>query len=165
MSPAGGVGVNLAIQDAVAAANVLTRAPRGGLGDEAVLARVQSRREFPTRVTQAAQVLIHKSFDFVFDTSGPLTAPWQLKAAVRIPGIHAALGVAVGIGVRPEHVGGSRRPFRAALVRAAAARAAARAFFGALVRPAGATALGRSVRLSMRGGRPGNYRWHSRSRG
>ncbi|HLH15802.1 MAG TPA: FAD-dependent oxidoreductase [Bryobacteraceae bacterium] len=134
MSPAGGVGINLAIQDAVAAANVLTGAPREALGDEAVLARIERRREFPTRVTQAAQVLIHRNFDFVFRQPGPLQAPWQLKAAVRIPGIHAALGMAAGIGVRPEHVRGARRMgFRGALLRGAAVGVALGAALGVLV--------------------------------
>jgi 2-polyprenyl-6-methoxyphenol hydroxylase-like FAD-dependent oxidoreductase len=140
MSPAGGVGINLAIQDAVAAANLLTRARRRDLGDETVLAAVQRRREFPTRVTQAAQVQIHKAFNFVFDHPGPVKAPWQLKAAVRIPGIHAALGTAMGIGIRPEHVSGARRPFRGALLRVAALGAAVEAAFGVLVRRGGGRA-------------------------
>jgi 2-polyprenyl-6-methoxyphenol hydroxylase-like FAD-dependent oxidoreductase len=104
MSPAGGVGINLAIQDAVAAANLLTHPLQQGRVPEEALASVQRRREFPTVVTQAAQVMIHKGFDRVFANSGPSKAPWQLRAAVRIPGIHRALGYAVGMGVRPEHV-------------------------------------------------------------
>jgi 2-polyprenyl-6-methoxyphenol hydroxylase-like FAD-dependent oxidoreductase len=104
MSPAGGVGINLAVQDAVAGANLLTDALLRGRPREADLAAVQERREFPARVTQAVQVQIHKNFERVFATQGPLEAPWQLKLVVQIPGIHRALGYAVGMGVRPEHV-------------------------------------------------------------
>jgi 2-polyprenyl-6-methoxyphenol hydroxylase-like FAD-dependent oxidoreductase len=134
MSPAGGVGINLAIQDAVAAANFLTHAGDSGFGDEPVLSAIQRRREFPARVTQAVQVGLHQAFARVFEQPGPLQAPWQLKAAVRIPGIHRALGYAVGMGVRPEHVEGvpHRRP--AGILRALALGAAVGAAVGALIR-------------------------------
>lgn len=104
MSPAGGVGINLAIQDAVAAANLLTGPLQKRCVPEPALAAVERRREFPTRVTQAIQLLAHRGFARVFENPGPIQAPWQVKAAVRIPGIHRALGYAVGVGVRPEHV-------------------------------------------------------------
>ncbi len=61
MSPVGGVGINLAIQDAVAAANILAPALRRGDLTEADLAKVQARREFPTRITQGLQVQIQKN--------------------------------------------------------------------------------------------------------
>ncbi len=109
MSPAGGVGINLAIQDAVAAANLLATPLRDRRLTEAMLAAVQRRREFPTRATQFAQVNAHKAFLSVFRNTGPLKAPWQLKAAVRIPGLQRLLGRLVGIGVRPEHIAGARR--------------------------------------------------------
>lgn len=130
MSPAGGVGINLAIQDAVAAANLLTDALREGRATEAVLAAVQKRREFPARATQAMQVKIHNAFAGVFRNPGPLKAPWGLKAAVRIPGVHRALGYVVGIGVRREHVRMAesqrvRGPSRAAIAIGAAIGAAA----------------------------------------
>jgi 2-polyprenyl-6-methoxyphenol hydroxylase-like FAD-dependent oxidoreductase len=104
MSPAGGVGINLAIQDAVATSNIVA----GPLLDHrvslATLAAVQRRREFPTRVTQAAQALAHRGFSRVFVGSGPMQASWQLKLALQIPGVHRALGYGVGMGARPEHV-------------------------------------------------------------
>jgi 2-polyprenyl-6-methoxyphenol hydroxylase-like FAD-dependent oxidoreductase len=109
MSPAGGVGINLAIQDAVATANLLAEPLRQGRVTEALLARVQERREFPTRVTQRLQVNAHKLFERVFQTSGPLEAPWQLKAISRVPGLQRVMGRVVGIGVRPEHVAGGPR--------------------------------------------------------
>lgn len=109
MSPAGGVGINLAIQDAVATANMLTEPLLDQSVSLADLARVQHRREFPTRVTQAVQILAHKGLARAFQNPGPIQAPWQMKVAVRIPGIHRALGYGVGIGVRPEHVRGESR--------------------------------------------------------
>jgi 2-polyprenyl-6-methoxyphenol hydroxylase-like FAD-dependent oxidoreductase len=104
MSPAGGVGINLAIQDAVAAANLLTGPLQARCVPVAALAGVQKRRDFPTRVTQAIQLFAHRGFARVFENTGPIRAPWQLKAAMKIPGIHRAVGYAVGIGARPEHV-------------------------------------------------------------
>ena len=104
MSPAGGVGINLAIQDAVAAARLLAQPLREGRLDEEPLARVQRRREFPARVTQFVQMGIHAGFARVFQNPGPARAPWQLKVAVRIPGIQRLLGRAVGMGARPERI-------------------------------------------------------------
>ena len=61
MSPVGGVGINLAIQDAVAAANILAAPLRSGHVPETVLAEVQKRREWPTRMTQRLQILIQNA--------------------------------------------------------------------------------------------------------
>jgi len=108
MSPAGGVGINLAIQDAVAAANLLAPPLLQGRIDEALLARVQQRREFPTRVTQRLQVNAHKVFERVFQNTGPLKPPWQLKVGTRIPGVQRLLARVVGVGIRPEHIPGAR---------------------------------------------------------
>ena len=63
--------------------------------------QVQQRREFPTRVTQLLQVYAHKGFNAVFDTDGPIEAPWQLKAVDAIPGRKWFMGYLVGVGVRP----------------------------------------------------------------
>jgi len=109
MSPAGGVGINLAIQDAVATANLLGDALCESRVTPKLLARVQARRELPTRMTQAAQANAHKLFAHLFRQSGPLQPPWQLKAAVQIPGITHVIGRAVGVGVRPEHINDARR--------------------------------------------------------
>lgn len=108
MSPAGGVGINLAIQDAVATANLLAASLREHRLTEASLARVQQRREFPTRATQFVQMNAHKGFEYVFAHPGPLKAPWQLKVAARIPGIQHVTARFVGIGVRPEHIHGAK---------------------------------------------------------
>ena len=104
MSPAGGVGINLAIQDGVAAANLLARPLSERQLRKSDLAAVERRRVLPTRVTQTIQLAAHRGFARVFENPGPIHAPWQMKAVLRIPGIHRALGYAVGVGARPEHV-------------------------------------------------------------
>ena len=107
MSPIGGVGINLAIQDAVAAANILA-AP---LADPSVrdltpwLARVQRRRLFPTRVTQAVQVAAQDNLiNPLLDSTQPPRMPMALKLLNRFPALRALPAYAVGVGVRPEHV-------------------------------------------------------------
>ena len=120
MSPAGGVGINLAIQDAVAAANMLAAPLRTGQVTELTLQRVQQRREFPTRVTQFLQVNAHKALDAVFKTQGPIQAPWQLRVVDALPGRKWIMGYVVGVGIRPEHVADLERlPMRRSWQRAA----------------------------------------------
>jgi 2-polyprenyl-6-methoxyphenol hydroxylase-like FAD-dependent oxidoreductase len=131
MSPAGGVGINLAIQDAVATANLLAQPLSQGSVTEAQLASVQQRREFPTRVTQALQVSAHKGFAKVFETKGPVKAPWQLKLVAQIPGRPWVMGYVVGVGVRPEHVAEANVPCPAWSLKKAAVSAGA--FLGAIV--------------------------------
>jgi 2-polyprenyl-6-methoxyphenol hydroxylase-like FAD-dependent oxidoreductase len=109
MSPAGGVGINLAIQDAVAAANILAAPLRAGQVTDLILKRVQQRREFPTRATQFLQVNAHKALSAVFKTDGPIQAPWQLRVFDAIPGRKWIMGYVVGVGVRPEHVADAKR--------------------------------------------------------
>jgi len=104
MSPAFGVGINLAIQDAVATANILSPALNYREVDDALLARVQQRREFPTRLTQMLQVFVHKGLETIFRNLGPMRPPLPLRIAVRVPGFQHLVGRVVGIGVRPEHV-------------------------------------------------------------
>jgi 2-polyprenyl-6-methoxyphenol hydroxylase-like FAD-dependent oxidoreductase len=127
MSPAGGVGINLAIQDAVATANLLAGGLQKRAVTEALLAQVQRRREFPTRMTQLLQVNAHKAFAAVFATSGPFRVPWQLKAVARVPGLQRVMGHVVGMGVRPEHVAGAatREPYREWSLKKAAVSAGA----------------------------------------
>jgi 2-polyprenyl-6-methoxyphenol hydroxylase-like FAD-dependent oxidoreductase len=108
MSPAGGVGINLAIQDAVATANLIGVPLREERLDETDLARVQRRREFPTKFTQGMQIVAHKGLAGIFKNTGPAHAPWQLKVVTRIPGFQRLLGFVVGIGVRPEHIADAR---------------------------------------------------------
>jgi 2-polyprenyl-6-methoxyphenol hydroxylase-like FAD-dependent oxidoreductase len=109
MSPAGGVGINLAIQDAVATANLLTDAIRDRRVAEADLAKVQQRREFPTRVTQGMQVMAHNGMQKIFENPGPAKAPWQLKVVTETPGLRHATARFIGMGARPEHVRDANR--------------------------------------------------------
>jgi 2-polyprenyl-6-methoxyphenol hydroxylase-like FAD-dependent oxidoreductase len=104
MSPAGGVGINLAIQDAVAAANLLAGPLQRGQVPLSALAAVQRRREFPAGVTQTIQTFAHRGFARVFQNPGDIQAPWQMKVVSSLPGVHRLLGYAVGVGARPEHV-------------------------------------------------------------
>ena len=107
MSPAGGVGINLAVQDAVATANLLAGPLREGRVTHSQLRAVQQRREFPTRFTQFFQLKAHQGLVRTFSNPGPIEAPRLLKIAVGIPGVPQLLGRAVGIGIRPEHVRGA----------------------------------------------------------
>ncbi len=109
MSPAGGVGINLAIQDAIATANLLADPLREGRITEDLLAQVQRRREFPTRATQEFQVFAHKGMQAIFRNPGPAVAPWQLKAIAQIPVVPHLIGRLIGMGVRPEHIKGARK--------------------------------------------------------
>jgi 2-polyprenyl-6-methoxyphenol hydroxylase-like FAD-dependent oxidoreductase len=107
MSPIGGIGINLAIQDAVAAANILVpwlrRAP--GPVAEAPLAAIERRRLLPTRLTQAMQVLIqNRVIRRVLGTRGTLHAPAALRLLRRFPVLRRIPARLVGIGFRPEHV-------------------------------------------------------------
>lgn len=112
MSPAFGVGINLAIQDAVATANLLAEPLRERRLTDRDVEAVQRRREFPAKVTQAVQLAAHNGMARIFNNPGPIEAPWQAEVITRIPGIHRALGYAVGMGVRPEHVRSERQPVR-----------------------------------------------------
>lgn len=104
MSPAGGVGINLAIQDAVATANQLAASLRGGTLTETDLARVQQRRELPVRVIQRVQAFAHMGLAKGLSRSGPMKAPWQLRTIFNIPGFRRLVARVVGMGIRPEHV-------------------------------------------------------------
>jgi 2-polyprenyl-6-methoxyphenol hydroxylase-like FAD-dependent oxidoreductase len=104
MSPAGGVGINLAIQDAVAAARILAEALRDQRSTDNLLPRVQERRKLPAQVIQFLQKRAHVAFAGVFDNPGPLEVPWQFKMAVKVPGVQRLLGHIIGVGIRPEHV-------------------------------------------------------------
>jgi 2-polyprenyl-6-methoxyphenol hydroxylase-like FAD-dependent oxidoreductase len=105
MSPIGGVGINLAIQDAVAATNILARPLRASAASVGLLAQVQRRREFPTRVTQRAQVFIQNQLINRFlGVDKPMSPPWPLRLLNRWPLLRRLPAQLVGIGVRPEHV-------------------------------------------------------------
>ena len=105
MSPVGGVGINLAIQDAVAAANILAEPLRRGSLATEHLRQVQRRREWPTRVTQRLQVAVqNRVIASVLGDSRPLTPPLGVRLLGRIPLLRRIPARLVGIGIRPEHV-------------------------------------------------------------
>ena len=105
MSPIGGVGINLAIQDAVASANLLSRHLLRGVPSEKHLDRVQARRNFPTRATQRMQLLIQNNvISKVLGSKKKLTLPWPLKMLRRWPSLRRIPARVVGVGFRPEHI-------------------------------------------------------------
>ncbi|MTD93488.1 FAD-dependent oxidoreductase [Hyphomicrobium sp. xq] len=105
MSPIGGVGINLAIQDAVAAANILWKPLKDGTLSTFDLAKVQHRRTFPTRVTQRLQVLAqNRIVQPVLSSNQPLQAPRAVSLFNRLPFLQRIPARIVGVGVRPEHV-------------------------------------------------------------
>ncbi len=105
LSPVGGVGINLAIQDAVAAANILVPAFRTGAVTENALHAVQSRRELAVRATQAVQVFVqNRLITSVLGDSQIGAPPLPLRLTARYPLLQRALGRLLAIGVRPEHV-------------------------------------------------------------
>jgi len=102
MSPVGGVGINLAVQDAVAAANLLVRPLRTGTLSERDLARVQRRRALPAAVTQAGQRAIHRRIVAPLLDGGAPPAP--VRMLERFPALQAIPAYLLAIGIRPEHV-------------------------------------------------------------
>ena len=105
MSPVGGVGINLAIQDAVAAANILAPRLKQAAPPESDLHLVQRRREFPTRATQAMQVFIqNRVIGRVLETTGKLSLPLPLKLLQLMPFLTRVPARLIGLGIRPEHV-------------------------------------------------------------
>ncbi len=105
MSPIGGVGVNLAVQDAVAAANILAAPLREGRLTTSDLEAVQRRRTFPMKVVQAMQLAVQSRIvDPLLDSDKPVTAPWIVRLFNRFPFLRRIPARIVGIGVRPEHV-------------------------------------------------------------
>lgn len=104
MSPIGGVGINLAVQDAVATANILSEALKNRTVSMSLLEKVQRRREFPTRVTQGAQVFLQNQIISRVLGSSQVSLPWPLRVFRRFRVLSRIPARLVGVGVRPEHV-------------------------------------------------------------
>jgi 2-polyprenyl-6-methoxyphenol hydroxylase-like FAD-dependent oxidoreductase len=104
MSPVGGIGINLAIQDAVAAANILAAPLRTALVTEITLAHVQSRRELPTRITQTFQVIAHHFLIGFLGKPDPIQPPLLIRLLSPFPIFRRSVARFIGIGVRPEHI-------------------------------------------------------------
>ena len=110
MSPVGGIGINLAVQDAIATANILS----GALGERmpllSDLKKVQKRRQLPTRLTQAAQVLVQDNIVApTLAAAHDIKAPFVLKLLNAMPYLRRFPARAVGMGVRPEHIRSARK--------------------------------------------------------
>ncbi|HZQ70154.1 MAG TPA: FAD-dependent oxidoreductase [Terriglobales bacterium] len=105
MSPIGGVGINLAVQDAVAAANLLASKLAQRALTEADLNLVQRRREFPTRATQAMQVFLQNNvIRPVLGTARPLSLPLPVRLIRRFPVLRRIPARVIGMGFLPEHI-------------------------------------------------------------
>jgi 2-polyprenyl-6-methoxyphenol hydroxylase-like FAD-dependent oxidoreductase len=106
MSPAGGVGINLAIADAVAAARIIAAPLRSGRVTEDELAVVQRRRELPARLTQLAQRIMHLGVGRIVRGGVPDPPPWIRRTGIailrRFPGLTVIPAYLVGVGFRPE---------------------------------------------------------------
>ena len=103
MSPIGGVGINLAIQDAVAAANILIPAFRRGRASLKDLKAVQRRREYPTRATQSLQVLLqNRVIRNVLGSTGMARAPWPFRLLGQFPLLRRIPARIIGLGFRRE---------------------------------------------------------------
>jgi 2-polyprenyl-6-methoxyphenol hydroxylase-like FAD-dependent oxidoreductase len=105
MSPIGGVGINLAIQDAVATANLLGQALRRGAPSLEELLTVQRRRTFPTNATQQMQVALqNNAIRGVLGSQQPLQLPWLLRMLRRWPALRRIPARLIAVGFRPEHI-------------------------------------------------------------
>lgn len=105
MSPVGGVGVNLAVQDAVAAANILAAPLREGRATDADLAHVQKRRTFAMRVIQRFQILVqNRVIRTVLGSTEALKAPFALRLLGSCPRLQRVPARMLGLGVRPERI-------------------------------------------------------------
>jgi 2-polyprenyl-6-methoxyphenol hydroxylase-like FAD-dependent oxidoreductase len=106
MSPIGGVGVNLAVQDAIATANILAE-PLWGEGPvhDELLGQVQKRREWPTRVIQGIQVAIQKRMiSRVLGSTGRAAPPWFMRLFIHFPILRRLPAALIGLGVQREHI-------------------------------------------------------------
>ena len=105
MSPIGGVGINLAIQDAVAAANILAAPLSRGAPAIEDLRRVQQRRQFPTNATQRLQLFLQNNVvRSVLTSSTRPRLPFAIRLLQRWPVLRRIPGRLLGLGFRPEHV-------------------------------------------------------------
>jgi 2-polyprenyl-6-methoxyphenol hydroxylase-like FAD-dependent oxidoreductase len=105
MSPIGGVGINLAIQDAVATANILAGPLGRGTVNEGQLRKVQQRRQLPTRLTQRLQLFIqNRAIRPVLKSDQPVSPPMIFKLFRLWPWLRRFPARFIGLGFRPEHV-------------------------------------------------------------
>ncbi len=105
MSPVGGVGINLAIQDAVATANLLAAELRSGAATTDMLKAVQLRRERAARLTQRVQVFLHEHLlEPIFDSTEQISPPLLMRLLEKYPRLRRIPARMIGMGFRPEHI-------------------------------------------------------------
>ena len=106
MSPVGGVGINLAIQDAVAAANLLAQKLKDNTCRDEDLDAVRQRRLWPVKIVQWAQVAVHNRVlrPTLAGVRTVVTAPWPVRLLDRYASLRRWPAQIIGVGVRPEHV-------------------------------------------------------------
>lgn len=114
MSPVGGVGVNLAVQDAVATANLLADELQRGCPSEDELDAVRRRREFPVKMTQRMQMIVQNNIISGALQGGdrPLKVPLVLRLITALPWLQGIPARLLALGVRPEHVQSKATPAR-----------------------------------------------------
>jgi len=104
MSPVGGIGINIALQDAVASANILAGPLRSNGLTIYDLEHVQHYREGAVRNTQRVQLFAHRILNRVLRDPGPLKAPLLLRVMTSVPGFQQLTGRFIGMGLQPEHI-------------------------------------------------------------
>jgi 2-polyprenyl-6-methoxyphenol hydroxylase-like FAD-dependent oxidoreductase len=105
MSPIGGVGVNIAVQDAVAASNILAAPLKEGRLKDSDLEAVQAHRLWPVRATQAIQVFLqNRMIAPTLAGTRPLRPPWAARLLNAVPYLRRIPARVLGLGVQPEHV-------------------------------------------------------------
>jgi 2-polyprenyl-6-methoxyphenol hydroxylase-like FAD-dependent oxidoreductase len=104
MSPVGGIGINIALQDAVATANMLTESLSSGSATVHDLQRVQHYREGAVRNTQRVQVFAHRLLNHVLKSEGPFTPPLIFRIVTGLPGFRYLTARFIGMGLQPQHI-------------------------------------------------------------
>jgi 2-polyprenyl-6-methoxyphenol hydroxylase-like FAD-dependent oxidoreductase len=104
MSPVGGIGINIALQDAVATANLLTESLLSGTLTEHNLASVQHYRQSAVRNTQRMQVFAHRILHRLLRDTDPVKPPLMLRILTKIPGFEHLVGHFIGLGLQPQHI-------------------------------------------------------------
>jgi 2-polyprenyl-6-methoxyphenol hydroxylase-like FAD-dependent oxidoreductase len=104
MSPVGGIGINIALQDAVATANILAEALRSDSLTPHHLRQVQLYRERAVRNTQRFQVFVHGILDRVLRDPGPMKLPLSVRIITSLPGFKYLTARFIGMGLQPQHI-------------------------------------------------------------
>ncbi len=104
MSPVGGIGINIALQDAVATANILTESILTSGATVHDLQRVQHYREGAVRNTQRVQVFAHRILSRALQSTGPVKPPLALRIITKFPTFQYLTGRFIGMGLQPQHI-------------------------------------------------------------